>query len=377
MSTLSPERPTATVQYRPTIRRTEPRPARDEVQARYTKDYANLVAQMTDLGLMRRRYGWYIGRGILLLALFAAGFTALFTLGSGPIQLLVAAVFGILFTQVAFLGHDAAHRQVFVSSKRNEALARILSNVVVGLSYGWWMNKHGKHHANPNKVGKDGDLDPGAIVFVAEHARERTGLAAWLTARQHWFFFPILTLAGLDLHVRAVQAVAGKEPVKHRALEATLLAVRLIGFPALVVLAIGPWWGLAFLAVQVAVFGVTMGGSFAPNHKGMPIVPPTLSIDFLRRQTLMSRNITGGPLMDVAMGGLNYQIEHHLFPTMPSVHLPKAQPIVKAYCEANGVAYTEATLVGSYRIVLRYLKDVGIGYADPFECPVTSQLRTR
>jgi fatty acid desaturase len=377
MSTLSPERPTTAPVYRSTTPRTEPRPARDDVQAKYTKDYANLVAQMTDLGLMRRRYGWYIGRGILLLALFAAAFVAMFTLGAGPIQLVVAAVFGVLFTQAAFFGHDAAHRQVFVSGKRNEALARILSNVVVGLSYGWWMNKHGKHHANPNKVGKDGDLDPGAIVFVAEDAQVRTGLAAWLTARQHWFFFPILTLAGLDLHVRAVQAVAGKEPVKHRKLEATLLAVRLIGFPVVVFLALGPWWGLAFLAVQIAVFGVTMGGSFAPNHKGMPIVPPTLSIDFLRRQTLMSRNITGGPVMDVAMGGLNYQIEHHLFPTMPSVHLPQAQPIVKAYCEANGVAYTEATLVGSYRIVLQYLKDVGIGYADPFECPVTSQLRTR
>ncbi len=353
------------------------RPPKDAVQARYAQDYTNLVAVMTDLGLMRRRYAWYIGRGILLLALFAAGFTALFTLGSGPIQLLVAAVFGILFTQVAFLGHDAAHRQVFVSGKRNEFLARILSNVVVGLSYGWWMNKHGKHHANPNKIGKDGDIAPGAIVFTAEDARELTGVKAWFIARQHWFFFPILTLAGLDLHVNAVKAVAGAEPVKHRVLEAVLLAIRLIGFPVVVMLAIGPWWGLAFLAVQVAVFGIYMGGSFAPNHKGMPIVPPTLSIDFLRRQTLMSRNISGGPLVAVGMGGLNFQIEHHLFPSMPSVNLAKARPIVKEYCRTNGVAYTETTLVGSYRIVLRYLKKVGLKHADPFDCPVTAQFRTR
>src|SRR6187402_386924 len=145
-------------------------PVRDAVQARYTQDYKDLVATMTDLGLMRRRYGWYIGRAIILIALFTGAFVALFTLGSGPIQLLVAAVFGILFTQAAFFGHDAAHRQVFVSAKRNEALARVLSNVVVGLSYGWWMNKHGKHHANPNKVGKDGDIKAGALVFVAEDA---------------------------------------------------------------------------------------------------------------------------------------------------------------------------------------------------------------
>jgi fatty acid desaturase len=346
-------------------------------QDKYARDYVALVATMTELGLMKRRYGWYIARGILLLGLFAAGFVAMFTLGPGPIQLLIAVGFGILFTQTAFLGHDAAHRQVFVSGKRNEVLARVLSNLAVGLSYGWWMNKHGKHHANPNKVGKDGDLKGGAIVFVPEDARELTGIKAWLIARQHWFFFPILSVAGLDLHISAVKAVAGAEPVKHRALEAVMLGIRLIGFPLVVMLALGPWWGLAFLAVQVAVFGIYMGGSFAPNHKGMPIVPPTLTIDFLRRQTLMSRNISGGPAVAIGMGGLNYQIEHHLFPTMPSVNLGRARPIVKAYCEANDVKYTETTLVGSYRIVLEYLQRVGLGHADPFECPVTMQLRTR
>jgi fatty acid desaturase len=355
----------------PTTRPTE------RVQDRYAKDYVALVATMTELGLMRRRYGYYLVRGAVLAVLLAGAFVALFTLGQGPIQLLVAVVFGVLFTQVAFLGHDAAHRQVFTSGKRNEVLGRILANLLVGLSYGWWLNKHGKHHANPNKVGKDGDLKPGAIVFVAEDARELTGIKAWFIARQHYLFFPLLTLAGLDLHINAIKAVAGGEPVKHRMLEGAMLAVRLIGFPLIVVAAIGPWWGLAFLAVQVAVFGVHMGGSFAPNHKGMPIVPPTLTIDFLRRQTLMSRNISGGPLVAVGMGGLNYQIEHHLFPTMPSVNLGKARPIVKEYCERNGVTYTETTLIGSYRIVLAYLKRVGIGHSDPFECPVTAQLRTR
>jgi fatty acid desaturase len=91
----------------------------------------------------------------------------------------------------------------------------------------------------------------------------------------------------------------------------------------------------------------------------------------------LSRNISGGPAVAIGMGGLNYQIEHHLFPTMPSVNLGRARPIVKAYCESRGITYTETTLVGSYRIVLAYLKRVGIGHADPFECPVTAQLRTR
>ena len=104
----------------------------------------------------------------------------------------------------------------------------------------------------------------------------------------------------------------------------------------------------AFFCVQMAVFGLCLGGSFAPNHKGMPIVPPTMKIDFLRRQVLMSRNVRGGPFVDFAMGGLNYQIEHHLFPSMPRPNLKRVQPIVREYCAEHEVTYAE---VGPPRVV--------------------------
>ena len=353
------------------------RATKSRTQEQYSRDYAGLLATMGELGLLRRRYGWYIARSAILLVLYALGIAALFAFAPGPWLLLLAAGFGALFTQTAFLAHDGAHRQIFNSGKRNEWFSRVVGNLFVGLSYGWWMNKHGKHHANPNKMGKDGDIDPGAIVFTPDDAREITGRRAWWMARQHWFFFPILTVAGLDLHINAVKAVLGKEKIKHAGIEGAMLAIRLIGFPLIVALAVGPWWALAFMAVQVAAFGIYMGGSFAPNHKGMPIVPKTVNIDFLRRQTLMSRNISGGIPVAVAMGGLNYQIEHHLFPTMPSVNLRRARPIVQEYCATHDVKYTETTLVGSYRIVLEYLRRVGVKHADPFECPVTMEFRTR
>ena len=72
-----------------------------------------------------------------------------------------------------------------------------------------------------------------------------------------------------------------------------------------------------------------------------------------------SRNVTGGWLTDAALGGLNYQIEHHLFPTMPTPNLRKAQPIVEAYCAQVGVPYEETSLVESYRQALRHLREVG------------------
>jgi fatty acid desaturase len=118
-----------------------------------------------------------------------------------------------------------------------------------------------------------------------------------------------------------------------------------------------------------------MGSSFAPNHVGMPLVSPKLKLDFLRRQVLMSRNISGGSLISVFMGGLNYQIEHHLFPSMARPYLRKAQPLVAAYCAAQGVPYTRTTLWHSYRIVIGYLNTVGLRGKDPFLCPLVAQRR--
>src|SRR5690606_33395143 len=123
----------------------------------------------------------------------------LFTLGRSPWQLAVAALFGVLFTQAAFVGHDADHQQVFTSARRNELLAQVVANLVVGLSLSWWTRKHSKHHADPNTIGKDGDIATGALVFDPADAPGRTGVLGWITRRQGWLFFPLLTLEGLDL----------------------------------------------------------------------------------------------------------------------------------------------------------------------------------
>ena len=201
-------------------------------QQAHGSDFAELKRRVQDAGLLQRRYGWYVLRSALLAAAFAVAFTSLFLLGRSWWQLVVAGVFGLLFTQTAFFAHDGAHRQVFESGPRNATFSRLIGNLGVGLSYGWWMHKHSRHHANPNTAGKDDDIRPGALVFTPDTAAARPGLPAFLGRFQGWFFFPLLLLAGMDLHRNAIRTVLRGEQVDHRVLEAVLIGVRLLGFPA-------------------------------------------------------------------------------------------------------------------------------------------------
>jgi fatty acid desaturase len=102
-----------------------------------------------------------------------------------------------------------------------------------------------------------------------------------------------------------------------------------------------------------------MGCSFAPNHKGMLTLSEGHDLDFLRKQVLTSHNVIGGRWVDFALGGLNFQIEHHLFPSMPRPTLRRAQPLVHAFCIEKGISYSQGGLLMSYGQILRYLHDIG------------------
>jgi hypothetical protein len=110
---------------------------------------------------------------------------------------------------------------------------------------------------------------------------------------------------------------------------------------------------------QQGLFGLYLGCSFAPNHKGMPTLSYADQLDFVRRQVLTSRNVRGSRLVDFVLGGLNYQIEHHLFPNMPRPNLRHAQPLIRAFCQQRGIGYREASLLGSYAEAVRHLHTIG------------------
>jgi fatty acid desaturase len=315
-------------------------------------DFAELNRRINAAGLLRRRPAYYAVRLSLASLALIGGWTAFVMVGASWWTLAVAVFLAVVFAQVALVAHDLAHRQVFRTNQPSARAGRIAGNLAIGMSYGYWMEKHTKHHANPNHDDLDPDVGPDVLVWSREQARGK----GFVVRHQAWLFFPLLTLLGVSLKRDSVRALAGGT-IKRRGLEAALLAVHFIGYAAALLLVLSPLQALAFLVVHQALFGVYLGLTFAPNHKGMP--HPDGTEDFLRKQVLTSRNVRGGRFVDAALGGLNYQIEHHLFPAMPTPNLRLAQPIVRDYCAEIGVPYEMTGLIESYRQALGHLHDVG------------------
>jgi fatty acid desaturase len=315
-------------------------------------DFAELRRRVGAADLLRRRPVYYAARFGVVGAAMAAGWTAFFLVGSSWWTLAVAVFLAVVFAQLALVAHDLAHRQVFRTNRPSSRAGLVAGNLAIGMSYGYWMTKHTKHHANPNHDDLDPDVGPGVVVWSREAARGR----GFLIRHQALLFLPLLTLLGVSLKRDSIRALRDGT-VKRRGLEGTLLGVHFAAYAAAVLLVLTPWQALAFVAVHQALFGVYLGLTFAPNHKGMP--HPDGTEDFLRKQVLTSRNVRGGWLVDAALGGLNHQIEHHLFPAMPTPNLRKAQPIVQAYCAEIGVSYEITGLVASYAQAVRHLHDVG------------------
>ncbi|WP_418960923.1 fatty acid desaturase family protein [Streptomyces tritici] len=327
-------------------------------------EFAPLLRTIKEQGLLEGRPGWY-ARGIAVNLLgLAAVVAGLVLLGPTWWALPLAVPLALLSARAAFVAHDAGHAQISADRRHNRLIQRLYANVLLGMSQEWWNDKHNRHHANPNHLDKDPDVAPDILVFAAHQAEGRSGWRGWLTRHQAWLFFPLTTLEGIALKVYGFQALfAADGPYRNRRdrlVEGALLSAHVLGYVALLLTVLTPAQALVFALIHQMLLGLHLGLAFAPNHKGMETPDADgESWGHLRRQVLTSRNIRGGAVTDWFLGGLNYQIEHHLFPSMPRPHLRLAQPAVRAHCRALGIRYTETGFVDSYRQALGHLHDVG------------------
>jgi fatty acid desaturase len=272
------------------------------------------------------------------------------------VQLIAAGLLAVAFTRLAFIFHDAGHRQIFAHNWQNDWVM-LLIGLLIGSSTSWWFKTHNQHHSDPNDL----DLDPSTalpiLAFSEERAQQRKGLLRFVIRFQAYYFVPLLCLEAAGARLASVLfLLTGK--AKYPLIEASGMLAHFVIYGWLLFAFLPLEEALLFILVHQGLFGLYMGSAFAPNHKGMPIASETARRDFLNRQVRSSRNIKPGAVGDFWLGGLTYQIEHHLFPNIPRNKLKEAGLITRDFCTEHSIPYYETGAWRAYAEVFQYLHRV-------------------
>jgi fatty acid desaturase len=321
-----------------------------------TNDYRDLKQRIQAAGLLERQPRYYLGKLLVTAALLALGLGLLWRFHQPGLAILLTLFLSVVSVQLAFLVHDAGHRQMFAHRWQNALVGLLLGDLLLGISYGWWVQKHNQHHANPNHADLDPDIDLPLLAFSAEQAATKRGLPRLITKQQVYWAVPLLSLVVYGQRLASLRFLAA--PSRYRRWELAALVGHLVLYIGVPLLVLGPWTTLLVVLVHQACTGIYLGLVFAPNHKGMPLVDAKTPLDPLRAQVLTARNVRAHPVVDWCYGGLNYQIEHHLFPALPRNRLRAAQPLIRTFCQERGVPYYETSVMRSYQEILHYLYSV-------------------
>jgi len=324
-----------------------------------TNQYAELKRVIKQKGLLDQQPAYFAGKSVLNLSLLAMSLALLLILDNPWLQLLNAAYLAFVFVQISLLAHDCGHRQfTFRASWKNNWLTLIFGNLMLGVSRQWWIDKHNEHHGHPNQIDVDPDIDIPLLAFEEEQALDKRGIARFVVKYQAALIVPLSFLQALGMHAKSLRFLTEKK-AKSTLTEALFMGAHFALYFGLLFCVLEPLLAVLFVVVHRGLVGTYMVAIFAPNHKAMPLLEQDSQVDFLSRQVLTSRNVFAHPITDFWYGGLNYQIEHHLFPSMPRNKLREAQPIVKDFCRAHSIAYHETSVLQSYREILQHLHEVG------------------
>ncbi len=318
--------------------------------------FAELTRRVRQAGLLGTRSGYYTLKIPLNLLVLLGIWALIVAVGNSWWQLATATVLAFWYGQTGFVGHDIGHGQVTRSRKWMPILGMLHGNLLMGFSYGWWIAHHNRHHSHPNHLVRDSDITRRRVIFIPEQGHTRKGaVKQFIVRHQHLLFYFLLTTESIGMRVASFKALGAKQ-MRRVLLETVLIMVHLAAYLTVVLLVMPPGKAIAFIVTHQLIFGLYIGLAFAPNHKGMPIQMPGEEWDWLTRQVKTARNIRSSRLTDFLYGGLNYQIEHHLFPAMARTNLRRVRPIVMGYCREQGIDYHEVSAWRSYMEVFLHLR---------------------
>jgi len=258
-------------------------------------------------------------------------------------RILISGILMALFwQQCGWLAHDFLHHQVFKTRKWNNYMGYLVGNVFQGFSCCWWKSKHNLHHATPNVAGFDPDIDTMPLLTWSEKLidGEVDGLPSFLLKYQYIVYVPLLSAARLSWLIQSFLYAKSKAPKTKQFPEVFWLVVHYTWYLAVMICYMSFTESLLFFLTSQAFTGLFLAAAFSLNHNGMIIYKSGIQgeMDFNKLQVSTGRDVTGA-FAGWFMGGLNFQIEHHLFPRVPRHNLPKVQRLVVPACAKYGITY--------------------------------------
>jgi fatty acid desaturase len=314
--------------------------------------FASLRRDVIRAGVLDRDYLYYLfvtpfDVGVLLSLL------GLYFIQTNWVALTLISV-GIAFFSVRIGGliHDAGHRGVFRSPLYNDIYGYTLSGLIAFAYYAWKI-KHNAHHAHTNEEDEDPDLDI-PFKFLEDEAPPTRGISRFVHKHQVWLYYPLGSLVSLSTRLIAFRYYLGIFNTQVL-LIMLVQAVGMFGWLVLPFILFSPAKALVFVVPVFMLSGFYLLNIFAPNHKGMPQIGKGVKLSFLEQQIVTSRNISRHWLTDYLYLGLNYQIEHHLFPSCPRRKLHKITPYTRKICRKHKLPYVEMGILASTQFIFNEL----------------------
>lgn len=327
----------------------------------HVADFRAARQEMLRRGLFETDYRYYAKHGCWLAFLFTSALgLSLGSIGSGSaaMRMLGAAVMGICWQQMAGLGHDLGHSGVTHNFHTDHIIGSLMS-ACMGLSVGWWKSDHNTHHVVCNAVEHDPNIQHMPMLAITDKIFEKPGfydtyhkkvvgmdwLARLLVSYQHIFFYPLMAFGRINLYIQGfLYILTGAD--RHNYPKTELLGLSAFFVWVYLVAKAQPdvWLSLGWIFISHAVSGIlhvqiVLSHWSMETYKGSPYTSKETEWYLMQLRTTM--NVKTHPLLDWVHIGLQFQIEHHLFPRLPRHNLRKAKALVEAICKKHDIYYHE------------------------------------
>ncbi|UJR22390.1 hypothetical protein I4U23_025451 [Adineta vaga] len=281
-----------------------------------TQSYRSLRQNLIENGYFNRSLFWELFYHFSVYFLCICGTYCHFYWNSSCLAILFI---GFGMQQAGWIGHDYAHgRGIWM-----RWLCRTLTGLVNAFSPTWWSHKHNTHHVYTNHIGIDIDVDTDPIfhLFVP-----RKDLDVWFRAYQHWYFLPVYSLLYVSWRWKSL---------RH--------SLTTYQYCELLMMLPNYFW-LYTLGWQITLGSILFGGLLVAcivtaTHQSEDMLYDS-NYSFVETQFLTTCDARcENFFMEWLWGGMQYQLEHHLFPTMPKYNYVRIRPIIQQWAKENGIKY--------------------------------------